>query len=125
MGLAQRTARFLRDQGYDAIHLRDQGLQRLADEEIVAKARIEGRTILTHDLDFGRIMALSQRRLPSVVTFRLGNMQPDRVNHYLGYVLHRFAGQLDEGVLISVSERAIRMRRLPVGSEEPEIGTTP
>jgi predicted nuclease of predicted toxin-antitoxin system len=39
MGLAQSTAAFLRAQGHDAIHLRDQGLQRLPDEEIIEKAR--------------------------------------------------------------------------------------
>ena len=45
MGLAQSTARSLRQQGYDAVHLRDQGLQRLDDEEIIDKARAEGRII--------------------------------------------------------------------------------
>jgi predicted nuclease of predicted toxin-antitoxin system len=63
MGLARSTVAFLRAQGHDAVHLRDQGLQRLEDEEIIEKARAEGRVILTHDLDFGRIIAV--RRLPS------------------------------------------------------------
>jgi len=57
MGLARSSADFLRDQGYDTIHLREQGLQRLDDDDIVNKARAEGRVILTQDLDFGRIMA--------------------------------------------------------------------
>jgi predicted nuclease of predicted toxin-antitoxin system len=54
MGLAQSTVAFLRTQGHDAVHLRDQGLQQLEDIEIVQKARAENRVILTHDLDFGR-----------------------------------------------------------------------
>ena len=54
MGLARSTVAFLRAQGHDAVHLRDQRLQRLEDEEIIEKARAEGRVILTHDLDFGR-----------------------------------------------------------------------
>jgi predicted nuclease of predicted toxin-antitoxin system len=76
MGLARSTADFLRRQGHDTIHLREEGLQRLDNVEIVRKARAEDRVILTHDLDFGRIMALSQRHLPSVITFRLSDMQP-------------------------------------------------
>jgi predicted nuclease of predicted toxin-antitoxin system len=56
MGLAHSTVAFLRAQGHDAVHLRDQGLQRLEDVEIVQKARAEGRVVLTHDLDFGRIV---------------------------------------------------------------------
>ena len=49
MGLAQSTIAFLRAQGHDAVHLREQGLQQLEDVEIVRKARAEGRVILTHD----------------------------------------------------------------------------
>ena len=64
MGLAQSTARSLRQQGYDAIHLRDEGLQAMADEAIIDKARLEGRVILAHDLDFGRLVALSGERFP-------------------------------------------------------------
>ncbi len=51
MGLAQSTAIFLRTAGYDAVHLHEEGLQRLPDEQIMAKASREGRVILTHDLE--------------------------------------------------------------------------
>lgn len=114
MGLAQSTARFLRDQGYDAVHLREQGLQRLPDEEIIDKAREEARIILTHDLDFGRLMALSGERLPSVITFRLKKMRAANVNRFLRVVLERHESQLAQGVLISVNEETIRVRLLPV-----------
>lgn len=114
MGLSPRTATFLRDLGFDAIHLREQGLQRLPDEEIVQKALLEARIILTHDLDFGRIVSLSKRQYPSVVTFRLSVMQATVVHQYLQEVLHRFSAELDEGALISVTDQAIRIRLLPV-----------
>ena len=48
MGLGRSTVAFLRAQGHDAVHLRDQGLQQLEDDEIVEKARAEGWVILTH-----------------------------------------------------------------------------
>ncbi|MFQ5342587.1 MAG: DUF5615 family PIN-like protein [Anaerolineae bacterium] len=38
MGLARSTVAFLRSQGHDAVHLSEQGLQRLEDDEIVEKA---------------------------------------------------------------------------------------
>ena len=38
MGLARNTVAFLRARGHDAIHLRDEGLQRLGDDRIVEKA---------------------------------------------------------------------------------------
>ena len=114
MGLAQSTARLLRTQGHDAIHLREQGLQRLDDQLIVAKALREDRIIVTHDLDFGRIVALSGDRFPSVITFRLEDMRAQQVNRYLQDVLSRFAPELGTGALISVTEQAVRVRRLPV-----------
>jgi predicted nuclease of predicted toxin-antitoxin system len=114
MGLGQSTADYLRAQGHDATHLRDEGLQRLPDEEIVDKARREGRVVLTHDLDFGRLIALSQSRLPSVITLRLADMRPAQVNHYLTEALSRFGEELQTGALVSVSEQAIRVRSLPI-----------
>ncbi len=114
MGLARSTVAFLRAQGHDAVHLRDQGLQQLEDDEIVEKARIEGRVILTHDLDFGRIIAVGWASVPSVITFRLNDMRPAQVNRYLAEVLARFAERLEAGALVSVNERGIRVRSLPV-----------
>jgi predicted nuclease of predicted toxin-antitoxin system len=86
----------------------------LPDEEIIEKARQEGRIILTHDLDFGRLIALSQEQLPSVITFRLDNMQPALVNHYLVEALTRFEVELTSGVLVSINEQAIRARAVPI-----------
>ena len=114
MGLAHSTVAFLRACGHDAIHLRDEGLQWLSDDKIIEKALSEGRIILTHDLDFGRIVALSRGRLPSVVTFRLADMRPVQVNRYLDEVVGHFAEQLEGGALASVSEHGIRVRSLPV-----------
>jgi predicted nuclease of predicted toxin-antitoxin system len=118
MGLARSTVAFLRAQGYDALHLREEGLQRLEDQQIIRKAQVEGRVILTHDLDFGRIVALSRGRSPSVITFRLENMQPSQVNYYLTEVFTHFAEQLEIGALVSVNEDAIRVRLLPIKSSK-------
>ena len=114
MGLAQSTATALRANGHNAVHLREQDLQRMKDEDIILKARSENRVVLTHDLDFGRIMALSGENLPSVVTFRLQDMRAANVNHYLATVIVRYANELSTGVLISVNEEALRARSLPV-----------
>ncbi len=114
MGLAQSTARFLETLDHDAIHLRDQGLQRLPDQLIVAKAVAEERIILTHDLDFGRIVALSGSTVPSVITFRLSNMKAGEVNRRLIDILQRFTDLLDKGALISLTDDSVRVRRLPI-----------
>jgi predicted nuclease of predicted toxin-antitoxin system len=114
MGLARHTVEALRQQGHDAVHLREKGLQRLEDPEIIAKAVEEGRVILTHDLDFGRLVATGGSRLPSVITFRLRDMRPAQVERHLFQVIQRFAEHLEAGTLVSVTERSIRVRALPV-----------
>ena len=114
MGLARSSADWLRAHDFDAVHLRDQNLQRLPDVQIIEKALSEGRIILTHDLDFTRIVALSRGQAPSVITFRLSDMRPERVNLRLADVLARFDDELKAGALISVTDQGVRLRRLPV-----------
>jgi hypothetical protein len=41
-------------------------------------------------------------------------MRPERVNYYLDDVLDRFTDELEQGALVSVSERAVRVRPLPL-----------
>lgn len=110
MGISPRSAAFLRGLGYDAIHLHDEGLDRLSDANILAKARTERRIVLTHDLDFGELVAASKAQLPSVVTFRLRNMAADHVNRYLEIIGANYQERLEAGAVISVTERQIRVR---------------
>jgi predicted nuclease of predicted toxin-antitoxin system len=114
MGIFLRTIALLRDLGHDASHLYEQGLGRLSDPDILRKARDEGRVLLTHDLDFGELMAASGANLPSVVVFRLRDMRPDGVNAHLREVVTEHPEMLEKGVIVSVSERQIRLRSLPI-----------
>jgi predicted nuclease of predicted toxin-antitoxin system len=115
MGISPRSAVFLRNLGHDAVHLHDVRLDRLSDASILIKALDEGRVILTHDLDFGDLMAASEARLPSVIIFRLRNMSADHVNRYLEIILANYQERLVAGVVMSVTEREIRTRSLPIG----------
>ena len=114
MGISVETVKWLSSLGHDAVHLHEQELDRLSDEKIMEKARDEGRVLLVHDLDFGQLLALSGATLPSVITFRLLDMRPDSVNHYLGQVLRRWQNELAHGAMISVRENRIRLRLLPI-----------
>jgi predicted nuclease of predicted toxin-antitoxin system len=114
MGISIDTVHWLRAEGHDAIHLHEQGLDQLPDPDIIEKARAEGRILLVHDLDFGQLMSLSGARLPTVITFRLIDMRPESVNHALTEVLQQFSYELQQGSLLSIRERRIRVRLLPV-----------
>jgi len=58
MGVSLRTVSSLRQLGHDAFHVRELGLQRATDAEILANAVAEGRIVLTMDLDFGYLLAV-------------------------------------------------------------------
>ena len=60
MGVSQCVVTWLQEQGHDATHLRDEGLQRLENGDIFTKALRESRIILTWDLDFTESLTLSK-----------------------------------------------------------------
>ena len=117
MGISQRVVTWLTEHGHDAVHLRDQGLQRLEDGDIFAKALQESRIILTWDLDFTEILALSGPQIVSAVIFRLHNTRSVHVIQRLERVLAESAQDLEEGAIISVEEHRHRVRLLPIGRE--------
>ena len=114
MGISPKTVAFLQSLGHDAEHLHHQGLDRLPDSSILEKPRREARVLLTHDIDFGELIAASGTLLPSVIIFRLRNMHPERVNRYLQEIVSRHQVALEKGAIISVSEGQIRVRSLPL-----------
>ncbi|WP_254566284.1 DUF5615 family PIN-like protein [Oscillatoria sp. HE19RPO] len=114
MGISPRTVAWLRSQGYDAIHLVEQGLEQIPDEAILVKAETEERIILTVELDFGFLLATTKSSLPSVILFRLGNASRETLEKRLADVLAECETELSTGAIISVSDEYLRVRRLPI-----------
>ena len=116
MGVAGRIVDWLRSDGHDAVHLRDEGLHRLPNGEIFRKAAEEHRIVLTFDLDFGEILALSGDASVSVVLFRLRNTSTPFVLGRLKAVLADSGESLLKGAIVIVEDGRHRMRRLPLGA---------
>ncbi len=114
MGISFRVVLALKEQGHDAAHLQEQGLGRMTDSDILAKTRAEGRILLTHDLDFGELLAASGSQLPSVIIFRLKDMRAENVNLYLFKILETQSAALEQGAICAVTERKARIRALPL-----------
>ncbi|MCS6910075.1 MAG: DUF5615 family PIN-like protein [Anaerolineales bacterium] len=114
MGISPLTVAFLRREGHDALHLHEAGLNILPDSLVLRKARDEDRILLTSDLDFADLLAASGETLPTVVIFRLRNMSPDSVNRHLEMLLAQYSAELEQGVIVSVAEDHVRVRRLPI-----------
>lgn len=116
MGVSQPVVEWLRAEGHDAIHLRDEGLQRLPNGEIFQKAAQERRVVLTFDLDFGEILAGSGETVVSVILFRLQNTRSAHVIDRLRVVLEQSADALAAGAIVVVEEGRHRVRLLPIGN---------
>lgn len=114
MGMSMRIVEWLRLHNHDAVHLREQNLHTLPDREIFDKAISEGRIILTFDLDFGEIVALSKGRPVSVILFRLRNTTVPFVLQRLDSVIGESASFLENGYIIIVEETRYRVRKLPI-----------
>jgi predicted nuclease of predicted toxin-antitoxin system len=73
MPLSPGLAAWLREQGHDAVHAVELGLSRASDADIMARAKLERRTIVTADLDYPRLLAIAQDTEPSLILFRDGD----------------------------------------------------
>jgi predicted nuclease of predicted toxin-antitoxin system len=63
-------SRLLQNAGYEARHVNEIGYNNTPDFKISEFAAISGEIIITHDTDFGTILALTGSERPSVVLFR-------------------------------------------------------
>ena len=114
MGVPASVVTELRRMGHEAVHLREQDLQRLQDEEVLQKTIAENRILLTFDLDFSEIVALSGNQRVGVVLFRLRNTRADHVMERLEKILAESSDALEQGAVVTVEEHRHRVRRLPI-----------
>ncbi len=114
MGLSTRVADWLREQGHDAVHAREIGLYRAMDQQIVDRAARDGRVVVTADLDFGELMALSGSSAVSVVLFRVSSFRFANLVARLGSALQGCSEALTSGAIVVVENDRLRIRRLPI-----------
>ena len=110
-----RIVRWLQEQEHDATHLRDEGLHRMPNGEIFKKAINEDRVVITLDLDFSEIAALTEGKKASVILFRLRNTLTPHVIERLSTVIEDSSEALEKGAVIVVEESRHRVRFLPIG----------
>src|SRR6266496_4451593 len=107
--------RWLQERGDDSIHLRDQQLQRLPDEDVFVKADREKRVIVTIDLDFNEILSFSGGKVVSTITFRVHNTRAAFLIRRLESVLPNVIPFLERGAIVIIEDARYRVRQLPIG----------
>jgi predicted nuclease of predicted toxin-antitoxin system len=70
--------------------------------------------VLTHDLDFGAILASTQGEKPSVVQVRSENVSPETLGELVVAALKQMDAELQQGALLTIDTARMRLRVLPL-----------
>lgn len=114
MNLSPRWVSLLIDAGFDAAHWSTLGAPDAPDEEIMAFARTNGFVIVTHDLDFGAILAAMHGDKPSVAQIRAASVSPDAIGGQVISALRRMSSELENGALLTIDPVRMRISLLPL-----------
>jgi predicted nuclease of predicted toxin-antitoxin system len=123
MNLTPRWVDLLVTRGYEAVHWSKVGNQNDADDVIMDYAAQNGFTILTNDLDFGEILASTQKSIPSVIQLRSSDVNPDVVGNHLLIGITQMQTALEKGALVTVDTTRHRVRCLPLGNDASSFKT--
>lgn len=108
------TVQHLNSLGHEVIRSSDILPEEAPDREIIERAAAIGRMILTEDLDFTDIIAVSSATQPSLITLRLTDASADCVNRILEYVLPGLEELVTTGIIATVEDERVRIRELPI-----------
>jgi predicted nuclease of predicted toxin-antitoxin system len=70
--------------------------------------------VLTHDLDFGAILAATHGEKPSVVQIRAEDVSPDAIGKQVLAALKQMESELMKGALLTIDPKRTRMSILPL-----------
>ena|SRR3990167_5354805 len=117
MPLSPGLAKWLAQQGHDAVHASQAGLGQATDTVILEHARNNGLVVITADLDYPRLLALAQAEGPGLILFRGGNYSEKdavaRMRRMLDLVRNE---ELTTSVVV-IEKSRIRRIRLPFKPE--------
>lgn len=114
MNLSPRWVSLLGEAGFGAAHWSKCGASTTPDSEIMAFAKANGYVVLTHDLDFGAILAATHGEKPSVVQIRSEDTSPDVIGRQVVAGLRQVESELEKGALLTIDPGRSRVRFLPL-----------
>ena len=114
MPLSPGLAAWLREQGHEAVHASEIEMSRATDETLMSYAKSNDMVVITADLDYPRLLALTQEEGPGTILFRGGDYSREQALMLLSRVLELIPlNDLERSIVVIERER-IRRRRLPI-----------
>jgi predicted nuclease of predicted toxin-antitoxin system len=120
MNLSPKWIALLHDSGWEAVHWSAVGRADARDSKIMAYAAAKGYVVVTHDLDFGAILAVTHGKKPSVVQVRSEDVSSDIVGRQTVAALHHTQAELEAGALVTIEADRTRLRLLPLERREEQ-----
>ncbi len=114
MNLPPSLVSILKNEGWETLHWSSIGDPGATDSEIMRYAKKGGYMVITHDLDFGAILAATGWKTPSVIQIRTQDVFPEAIGKMIIATIHQFSNEIKKGALISVDESRSRARILPI-----------
>ena len=118
MNLSPSWIKLLSDAGVQAVHWSVIGKNNAPDSEIMAYAAGNDYVVLTHDLDFSAILAVTHGEKPSVVQIRAEDVRPNVIGFQVVAALRQMASELEAGALLTIDPSRARLRLLPLQRSE-------
>ncbi|MBL0011119.1 MAG: DUF5615 family PIN-like protein [Nitrosomonas sp.] len=118
--LSPRWVDVLVNAGIEAAHWSAVGASNAPDSEIMAYAKANDYIVLTHDLDFSAILAVTHGEKPSVVQIRADDVNPDVIRKQVIGALQQMSTDLADGALLTIDTNRTRVRLLPLRSKPLE-----
>jgi predicted nuclease of predicted toxin-antitoxin system len=114
MNVPRELGRRLIAEGHKCRHVGDIGMAHSSDEEIIVEAKANKEIIVTHDLDYGHLLAFSGEPTPSVIIFRLRNTNVNNLFVRLVNSWPQAEKTLIEGAIVVLEDASVRIRSLPI-----------
>lgn len=114
MNLSSGWVPLLGSHGFEAAHWSQVGAKNASDETIMNWARAEAHVVVTNDLDFGQILALTHATGPSVVLIRGPKVLPSQIGDSVVECLKAHRQELEQGALVVIDHQRQRVRVLPL-----------
>ncbi len=117
MNLSPRWSGLLSEAGWETKHWSAAGKPGASDREILDYAAANDYVVLTHDLDFGAILAVTHGKKPTVVQIRGEDVSLEGIGGQVVAALFHVQAELEAGALLTIETERARLRLLPLRKE--------
>lgn len=114
MNISPQWVESFQSNSFEALHWSTVGDARATDREIFLYAASNGFIVMTHDLDFGQLLWITNSEAPSVFQIRINDILPDSHGEFVLRTIKDCLSDLELGALVVIDESNRRIRSLPL-----------